>query len=48
MIIWAKLTQGNGRGTCCWITRNLIKNIYSDFSVGGSLFIIYSKDRRIK
>jgi hypothetical protein len=23
MIIWAKLTQGNGRGTCCWITHNL-------------------------
>jgi hypothetical protein len=20
MVIWAKLTQGNGRGTCCWIT----------------------------
>jgi hypothetical protein len=24
MVIWAKLTQGNGRGTCCWITHNLI------------------------
>jgi len=20
MVIWAKLTQGNDRGTCCWIT----------------------------
>jgi len=26
MAIWAKLTQGNGRGTCCWIT-HLIMNI---------------------
>ncbi len=24
MVTWAKLTQGNGRGTCCWITHNLI------------------------
>jgi len=23
MVIWAKLTQGNGRGTCCWITHTL-------------------------
>lgn len=22
MVIWAKLTQGNGRGTCCWIKYN--------------------------
>jgi len=22
MVIWAKLTQGNDRGTCCWITLN--------------------------
>jgi len=25
-VIWAKLTQGNGRGTCFWITYNL--NLY--------------------
>ena len=24
VVIWAKLTQGNGRGTCCWITHILI------------------------
>ena len=24
MMIWAKLTQGNSRGTCCWITHNLL------------------------
>lgn len=23
MVTWAKLTQGNSRGTCCWITHNL-------------------------
>jgi len=23
MVIWAKLTQGNDRGTCCWITHIL-------------------------
>ena len=28
MIIWAKLTQGNSRGTCCWITHNLKLIIY--------------------
>ena len=22
--IWAKLKQGNGRGTCCWSTHNII------------------------
>lgn len=22
VVIWAKLKQGNGRGTCCWITHN--------------------------
>lgn len=22
MVIWAKLTQGNGRGTCCWSKHN--------------------------
>lgn len=27
MIIWAKLTQGNGRGTCCWITHILNNTI---------------------
>jgi len=26
MIIWAKLTQGNGRGTCCWITHTFYNN----------------------
>jgi hypothetical protein len=26
MVIWAKLTQGNGRGTCFWITH--ILNVY--------------------
>ena len=24
MVIWAKLKQGNGRGTCCWITHSII------------------------
>ena len=23
VVIWAKLTQGNSRGTCCWITHIL-------------------------
>jgi hypothetical protein len=30
MVIWAKLTQGNGRGTCFWITHNL-KHSLSNF-----------------
>ena len=24
IVIWAKLKQGNGRGTCCWIIYILI------------------------
>jgi len=28
MAIWAKLTQGNGRGTCFWITHKLIFFVY--------------------
>ena len=26
IVIWAKLKQGNGRGTCCWITHKLKLN----------------------
>ena len=44
MVIWAKLTQGNGRGTCFWITHKLqvILNLV--------LYKIYlnNKMRRIK
>ena len=37
VVIWAKLKQGNGRGTCCWIKHNsriyitkYIKKIYNN------------------
>jgi len=25
LVIWNKLKQGNGRGTCCWSINNFIK-----------------------